>query len=675
MKALLEELKRRNVFRVAVAYLVGAWLVLQVVDVVSSLVGSPEWLGGTVLMVLGVGFPIAVFLAWAYELTPEGIKKEQDVDRSQSVTDKTGRKLDRAIIGVLMIAVVFLLVDRFVWRAGDGETTGASTIIGRSVAVLPFENMSQDTANEPFTIGIHDDLLTQISRIASIKTISRTSVLQYRGTTKTIPQIGSELGAATVLEGGVQRAGDRVRINAQLIDARTDEHLWANTYDRQLTAENIFSIQSEIASEIAKALHTTLSPKEAAALQTVPTTNLRAYDFYVSGKDYMYRGDISKSIPIALQMFEKATAEDPEFAQAYASLAIANLRMHWSRIDRDTDYVAKARASIQRAFELEPELPEAHLAQGYYHYHGFRDYENALKEFDLAEDGMPGDVELIAGRAYVARRLGRVDQAVADLSRAVELDPRNGNLSRELGNTYLFQRNYAAAERAITRALELEPQRFDALAGLLFLALERDGDTRPLAEAAATQADVLGPIAPVAGWYAADFSGDFALALEYLDMFEVDFMEAQDIHIHVGALYGQTYAGMGRIDDARRAYTEAQVYFEDQLEGRPDDPVIASQLAAIMTGLGEHERAVALALRATELLPVSKDAMDGANYVLNLGYAYAGAGDVQAAVSTFDAYLSRPGRTSVERLAADRLLDNIKDAPEFLALVEKYKRK
>ena len=271
MASVWGELRRRNVVKVAVAYAVVGWLLIEAADLLLENFGAPDWVVKTFTILVFLGFPLALIFAWAYELTPEGIKKENEVDRARSVTRQTGRKLDFIIIGVMAIAIAYFLADKFVWVGEEAATTVAVSEERPSVAVLPFANRSANEDDAFFVDGIHDDLLSQISKIGSIKVISRTSVLQYRDTTKTIPQIAEELGVATVLEGAVQRAGQQVRINVQLIDARTDEHLWSEIYDRQLSAANIFSIQSEIATAIAEALRVALSPEEQDRLKAVPT--------------------------------------------------------------------------------------------------------------------------------------------------------------------------------------------------------------------------------------------------------------------------------------------------------------------------------------------------------------------------------------------------------------------
>ena len=286
------ELKRRNVVRVGIAYVIGGWLLLQLTDVLSQLLALPEVVGRIIVLLVAIGLPVALFFAWAFEMTPEGVKREKDVDRSQSITNVTGQKLNNVIIGVLVVALTYFAIDKFLLAPDRAQpesdhlsqqTAGQSTtaeekkaltpieaaaeaeaIISRqSIAVLPFDNRSNREEDQFFTDGIHDDLLTTIARIGSMKVISRTSVMEYKGTTKKIPEIAAELGVANILEGGIQRSGDQVRINVQLIDANTDEHLWAEIFDRELTAENLFAIQSEISQAIASALQATLSPEEA----------------------------------------------------------------------------------------------------------------------------------------------------------------------------------------------------------------------------------------------------------------------------------------------------------------------------------------------------------------------------------------------------------------------------
>ncbi len=328
--SLLEELKRRNVFRVAIAYIVLAWLMAQVAELLLQTFGAPDWVLKTLLAFFLIGFPFAIFFAWAFELTPEGIKKEKDVDRSQSITSHTGRKLDYAIITILALALGYFAWDKFgnppATEAPTGPVTAAAAErapaapdlpTDKSIAVLPFENRSRQEDDEYFTAGIHDDLLTQLAQISSLRVISRTSVEQFKGTTQSIHEIAQKLNVATVLEGGVQRAGNQVRINLQLIDAATDTHLWAQTFDRELTANNIFAIQSEIAAAVTDALRATLSPREKDRMASVPTENMAALEEYFKGRAEMDQRTLP-AIESARTRFERARTLDAEFALAWA---------------------------------------------------------------------------------------------------------------------------------------------------------------------------------------------------------------------------------------------------------------------------------------------------------------------------------------------------------------------
>ena len=316
--SLIAELKRRNVFKVGVAYAVTAWILLQLIDVVGDILALPEWVPKLILLLLAVGLIPALVFAWAFEMTPEGVKREKDVDRSQSIVNVTGQKLNNVIIGVLVVALAYFAIDKFILTPGHvqpgsdpfsqqaGESTAtvgekraltpveaiaqapAEPVISRqSIAVLPFTNRSRQEDDEFFVEGMHDDLLTNLARISALKVISRTSVLRYKDTELPIPEIAAALGVATIMEGAVQRSGNTVRINVQLIDAQTDEHLWAEIYDRELTAENLFAIQSEISQAIADALQATLTPDEKGRINTAPTNNLQAHDAFLRGRQLM----------------------------------------------------------------------------------------------------------------------------------------------------------------------------------------------------------------------------------------------------------------------------------------------------------------------------------------------------------------------------------------------------
>jgi TolB-like protein len=319
------ELKRRNVIRAAILYAGAVWALAQGISQLGPSLGAPEWATRWFLVAAGIGFPFWIAFAWFYEFTPEGLKRESEIDPAESITHHTGRKLDFAIIGVLAVAVVLLLTDRFVLRHGINETT-ALPILAKSIAVLPFDNLSRDPDNAFFTDGVQDQILTHLAKVADLKVISRMSVMQYKsGVARNLRKISEELGVAHVVEGSVQRAGNKVRVNAQLIDARNDRHEWAENYDRPI--DDVFAIQSEIAKTIAEQLQAKLSPNEKKAIEQPPTTDLAAFDLYSRAKLLLLTRNASATrepdVRKAIELLDEAVKRDPSFFDAYCQLAYA----------------------------------------------------------------------------------------------------------------------------------------------------------------------------------------------------------------------------------------------------------------------------------------------------------------------------------------------------------------
>ncbi len=437
----IDELKRRNVFKVGVAYLIIAWLLLQVSDTLVPALHLPEWFHSAVAYLLILGFPLALLFAWAFELTPEGIRKEKDVDRSESVTHLTGRKLDFAIIGLMALAILFLVLDNYVLKQAPSaavvevsdDNKEMHVVITRSIAVLPFRNRSALPEDVFFVDGIHDDILNQLSKLSSLeKVISRTSMEQYRETKKTMPRIGQELDVAFILEGGVQRAGDAVRITVQLIDAASDEHVWVETYDRQLTVANIFAIQTEIAESIATALQITLSPEEQRNIAGVPTESLEAYEAYQLGRQALER-QTANSTGEAIDLFIKATTIDPNFAQAWAKLADSYGFMVWYSGQDIAELNEKALAAVDRALHLDDQDSESQTAlaivlqtQG--------DFPAAVQAIERALELNPNDANARYRYANLLHDTGNPKQSLLELEQAVRLDP----LSAAINNFYAF---------------------------------------------------------------------------------------------------------------------------------------------------------------------------------------------------------------------------------------------
>jgi TolB-like protein len=461
------ELRRRNVVRVAGAYAVVGWVLVQVATTLEESIGLPGWFDGLIVAVLLIGLPVALILAWVFEVTPEGVVRTGDIREDEQVTRSSGRNLDYAIVAGLVV-----LGGIIVWQGSDAPDNEVEVVEAqndaaenaavfkpyeKSIAVLPFANRSPNPDDAFFADGVHDDLLTHLSKIADMRVISRTSVMGYVGSERKIPDIARELGVATVMEGAVQRAGNRVRINVQLIDADTDAHLWAEIYDRELTADNIFDIQSEITKAIAIALDAALSSTAVVELEKRPTRNLAAYDAYITGRLRAGRYfESEERFRQAIAAFDEAIVLDPEFAEAYAGKAYMQVATYWYT-GIEGAWLENAWASLQRARTLAPDAIETLTALGYYYYWGLLDYERADISFASALEKSPNNVDALAGKAYSARRDGRFDEATDLLERAHRLDPLNFDAILNLAETNVKLGRFDEAESAMRRARAMAP--------------------------------------------------------------------------------------------------------------------------------------------------------------------------------------------------------------------------
>ncbi len=431
MSSFFSELRRRNVIRVAIAYGIVGWVLTEIATVIFDAFAFPPWAIQLFISFLVLGFPLVLIFAWAFELTPEGLKREAEVDRSESITGRTGRKLDFAIIGLLVVALSISIVLQVRDDEDDGGTIAVQESARNhlSIAVLPFTSRSNDPDNVLFADGIHDDLLTTLAKIGSLKVISRTSVMEYRDTTKNLKEIGNELGVANVMEGAVQKFGNSVRINVQLIDADTDEHLWAESYDRELTTKNLFAIQSEISQEIATALKTTLTPEEQSRISAVPTENLKAYSFYLTGRQHMAQRSL-EDLRLARRQFEKAIDEDPSFADAYSGLADSIMLLEYNHNavswDETRELVPKY---LKAAAALDKENANVYASSGL--------YKSTLWDREKVES---------------ARQ-----ESIADLERAIELNPNYAQAYFWLALTKAQLELHDETIALYEKALELDP--------------------------------------------------------------------------------------------------------------------------------------------------------------------------------------------------------------------------
>jgi len=573
-----------------------------------------------------------------------------------SVDQPTPRR--RIAPGLLVLALIAVAsaIGFWAWRGGVSNVPGSSVAIDpHSVAVLPFESVGGGEDNAAFTAGIHDDILNQIAKIGDLKVISRTSVAEYRGTSKNLKQIAAELGVAAVLEGSVQRAGNQVRINVQLIDATSERNLWAERYNRELTTEGIFSIQSNIAEEIADALHATFSAEERRRIDQLPTADMQAYDAYLQALDYLNRpGYLHENLSASRLMFEQAISRDPSFALAWVGLSSVTADHYWM-----------GGGTV--------EAPEAHLAKGIYHYVR-REYQKALTELSMAEEGLPGHAELIRRKAYIMRRLGHWPAALRDLVRAQELDPRDAESMVEVGFTLLCMRRYDEAQPHFDRALALAPSYSVPDVYQALIPLWRDG-TREAALSAASLVEVKphDQWSYAHGWHAVLATRDFDRALAYLSGRQP--ISAQWYNYPPTLLRGWTYWLFDKDDAARPEFEAAAAELEAALRELPDDARLHGALGVAYAGLGRDDDAVREGRRAVVLLPIDKDVFVGAWQMQDLAWIHVMTGDLDAAVEALDHALSVPSAFSIEALLLDPRVDPLRDHADFEALVEKHRRR
>ena len=630
---LFAELKRRNVIRMAGLYLVGAWLVVQVAGTVLPMFGTPEWLPRTIVVLVAIGFVPVVIFSWVFELTPEGLKRNQDVAPEHSITPRTGRRMDRMIIVVLVLALGYFAFDKFVLtpRREAALVTSAvpnesrPVVNAKSIAVLPFENLSEEKQNEYFADGVQDEILTDLAKIADLKVISRTSVMQYKsGVARNLRKIGEELGVAHVVEGSVQRAANKIRVNAQLIDARTDAHLWAQTYDRDLA--DVFAIQSEIAKAIADQLQAKLSPNEKKAIEQPPTTDLAAFDLYSRAKSLLLTTNFSVTtdpdVGKAIELLDEAVKRDPSFFDAYCQLAFAHESLYAGGADHTPARLALAEAAVQAATRLRPDAAETHLARAQYLYYGPRDYAGALAELEVARRALPNDPRLFELTGYILRRRSQQEEGLRNLEHAVELDPRNFYTLQQIALSYEVLGRYAEAIAALDRALAIVPDNVETRTarGLYYMCWK--ADTRPLHQTIdAILAQGAGAIATAAdNWFFCALAERDPAAAERALVALGDNPCWGEGAIILSPSFGEGLLARMTKDEARArtAFEAARAQQEKIVQAQPDYGPSLCVLGLIDAALGRKDLALEEGRRAIALAPVENDFSNGSQSSFNI---------------------------------------------------------
>ena len=659
MSGFFQEVRRRKVYRVAAAYIIAAGFIIQIGSAVFPAWELPNWTLRFVVMLLLVGFPIALILAWAYDVTPQGIQATPKIPGAHR-----RRNLALLVAGgtIISIAAGLFLLPR-----------ASARKIDKSIAVLPFQNLSDEKENAYFADGIQDDILTNLSKIGDLKVISRTSVMSYRGSgARSAREIGKALGVATLLEGSVRRIGNRVRVNVQLIDADNDEHIWAEDYDRDVT--DVFAMQTDLAQKIVSTLRAKLSPSEKARLDRRPTANADAYLLFVQARDYANTPDhFSDTALNAQRLYEQAIKLDPNFAAAFAGLSQVHSWAYHS-FDPTPARREAARLTAEKALQLDPDLPEGQLALGFSYYYGDRDYATALKHFEIAKHGLPNEAEAYLAIGAIQRRQGKWKESIANLEHAAELDPKNAQILSNLGGSYLALRDYDAADKTFDRAIVAAPQSFSAHAFKGVVAIFARGDTAVAESQLALvppAVDLYGAVTATQVWVLT-LQRKFSDALQALQKFQGDALNTIDGSIPKSFLEGSLYEALGDKSKAQKAFEQARIVAERLARESPDDASRHAILGQVLAALGQKDAAIAEGKRAVELLPESEDAYGGPPISCALAEIYACTGEHDQALRLIDHLLEVPNGLCVPILKLHPVWDPLRKDPRFQTLIDKY---
>jgi TolB-like protein/Tfp pilus assembly protein PilF len=675
-KKFFGELKRRNVYRAAVAYGVVAWFLTQLTTQVFPFFEIPNSAIRFVVIALAVGFPIAMCLSWLYELTPEGIVRSENLDPATARKGRrfTGRILDFVIIGVLLLAIAMLVYERRPFRASSGES-----ISEKSIAVLPFENRSEDKANAYFADGIQDEILTRLSKIADLKVISRTSTQHYKSAPENLPEIARQLGVAHILEGRVQKSGDAVRVNVQLIKAANDSHLWADTFDRKLT--DIFSVESEVAKAIADQLRAHLTGREEQVITAKPTDNPEAYDAYLRGLAYTLKTGNTPANTLGAQKYlREAVRLDPKFALSWALLSSVEARGYRTLALQQTVALREeAQQAAETALTLQPNLGEAVWAKGYYHYACLKDYDTAVRYFEQARPLLPNSSRIAESLAYVERRRGQWDRSESYFNEAERLDPRNVSLLIQHALLYTDTRRFPEALRKLDQVLNITPDDLDTLALKAAIA-QAEGDL-PRASA------LLAPLHPGADDSAALEAQVYQAILERRPAPVIprlkEILTKPDPAL--GYFNGELRFWLGWAQEvagdhaaAQESWRQARSELEPFLKEQPENYSLLGDLALTNMGLGDKAAAFKLIEREMSVVPIEKDALDGPLPIETLARVAARMGEPDRAITALQKLLASPYESPLAGgtvpltpalLRLDPMFDSLRDDPRFQKLV------
>ena len=662
MNDFLQRLRERKLVQWSLAYVAAAFALIQVLDIVAQRFGWPEQVVRLVIVALSIGFFVTLVLAWYH-----GERGAQRIAGTE----------------LLILALLLAIGGGLLWRfAGDareanGAANGAATIPAKSVAVLPFENFSDEKANAYFAGGMRDEILTRLAGIRDLKVISRTSTEQYASHPPDLKTVGRQLGVATVLEGSVQRAGDTVHINLQLIDTQADGHLWAESYDRDV--KDIFAVERDIAQTVAGVLKAKLLPEEIERVAEVSTQNTEAHDLYLRGRVYFNRANdqfalTATEMPQAIALFEQALAKDPGFALAEADIATAHMNMYWYAPDRTSARLAAAKAAVDEALVQQPGLVAAQLPLALYYYWGFRDYTQALQYLQIARRAKPNDADVVQFIASIARRQAQWQRAIEGYREAAALNPRASIAHFLIGEIYLQLRHYPESEQAQLRAIDLAADPGAAHVRGAETLLYWKGDLAALRAA-------LDALTPGSDAYSGNvswfyrlywWSRDYAGAVRIAESNAADnWTEAGNLVLPRKLCLAQALAAAGDSAKAKQLFEEVRAQLQAALQSSPQSPDLHIALGFADAGLGMKEEAIAEGKKAVALMPTSLDAFTGPVYLGKLAQIYVRVGANDEAIDILQQLFAMPAGhvASPALLKIDPVWDPLREDSRFKQLL------
>ena len=679
IRSFLGELKRRRVYRVAMGYGVAASAIVQVGGTILPIFHVVEWVQQVFVALIAIGFPVALILAWAFDITSEGIERTPNVS---GLHVSSVRQV--WLLGIVGTVVAMLALSGYwfwhPWR-NSGETTSHLTnesIPEKSIAVLPFQNLTADKANAFFADGVQDQILTNLAKVADLKVISNTSVQQYKagtGVMRNLRDVGRQLGVAYVLEGSVQREPNRLRVTTRLIDARTDSQMWADTYDRDVA--DLFAIQSDIAQAVVSHLRARISPEQKALIEERPTSDMLAFELYLQAKQiiesYLNLEDVRASLLQAVRSLDEATQRDQNFVLAYCYAARAHDLLFFYDLDPTRARVLLAEGAVNAALRLRPDSAEAHLAAADYYFRCHRDYDRARQELEIARPGLPNSTPFFILAGYMSRRQNRWAEGERDFATAVKLDPRNPNAYNLLSDTYVLERKFPEAMASYLRVLAAGPQTPLLLirgAGIEYAASGNEKPLRAVLAQAPSDMDVGGGQTPLRVLVAL-IDQNYSEAERVLAVSPREEFQDVDFTFYYPKAWYEAVVARRKGDQARAAAAFAVVrkILEKRLEVKPEHARTLAVLAQVDAGLGQKELALREAQHAVELMPVSKDAYDGALVLEGLAQVYTWTNQPGPALDLLQKLVSMPGYISYGYLKMHPSWLPLRGDPRFEKLV------